>query len=224
MEYQVKALCGWGGGGATCRMIEKPIIAKNIKSTAMNTFDFLVRSRQIPISEMHKMSINKLAKRLLNAATLQLNTDRLVAAAKELEVDVVELADRLRQKYEQYVAFGSVHKRTFNWNDCTFYMSTEHAQAATGSGYPEKGHGDVHGAADAQSSMLISLKLDRDGGGVCPVTVGAQGGPFNGDPLQENVVACADHAHPRHSLDRHTGHLGAHGETLCYWSAGPRPA
>ena len=74
-----------------------------------------------------------------------------MAAAKEAKVDVVELADKLRQKYglkrsmegiyEQVVAFGSLHKRTFNWNDCTFYMSAEHAQAATGSGYPKRGTG-----------------------------------------------------------------------------------
>ena len=25
--------------------------------------------------------------------------------------------------YEQVVALGSLHKRTFNWKDCTFYMS-----------------------------------------------------------------------------------------------------
>ena len=32
------------------------------------------------------------------------------------------------KKRQQVVAFGSLHKRTFNWNDCTFYMSVEHAQ------------------------------------------------------------------------------------------------
>ena len=96
---------------------------------------------------------HKLAKQLLNAATLQHDTDKLVTAAKEANIDVVELANRLRQKYrlkgsmegiyEQVVAFGSLHKRTFNLNDCTFYMSVEHAQAVAGSGSSEKGHADV---------------------------------------------------------------------------------
>ena len=96
---------------------------------------------------------HKLAKRLLHAATLQRDAAKLVTAAKEANIDVVELADRMRQKYglkgsmegiyEQVVAFGSLHKRTFNWNDCTFYMSVEHAQAVAGSGSPEKGHADV---------------------------------------------------------------------------------
>ena len=40
--------------------------------------------------------------------------------------------------YEQVVAFGTLHKRTFNWNDCTFYMSAHHAQVIAGNGTPEK--------------------------------------------------------------------------------------
>ena len=42
---------------------------------------------------------HKLAKQLLNATTLQQDTDRLVTAAKEANIDFVELADRMRQKY-----------------------------------------------------------------------------------------------------------------------------
>ena len=96
---------------------------------------------------------HKLATQLLNASTLQQDTDRLVAAAKTAGIDTVELADRLRQKYglkgsmegiyEQVVAFGTLHKRTFNWNDCTFYMSAQHAQVIAGNGAPEKNPADV---------------------------------------------------------------------------------
>ena len=96
---------------------------------------------------------HKLATQLLNASTLQQDTDRLVTAAKTAGVDTVELADWLRQKYglkgsmegiyEQVVAFGTLHKRTFNWNDCTFYMSAQHAQVIAGNGTPEKNPADV---------------------------------------------------------------------------------
>ena len=105
---------------------------------------------------------HKLAKQLLNAATLQQDTDRLVAAAKAAGVDTVELADRLRQKYglkgsmegiyEQVVAFGSLHKRTFNWNDCTFYMSAQHAQVIAGNRTPEKNPADVVSLAGSSSA------------------------------------------------------------------------
>ena len=47
--------------------------------------------------------------------------------------------------------------------------------------------------------------------------------PLDGDPIQENVLVCADRALPRHGSDRHTGHLGAHGETHGYWAAGTGP-
>ena len=76
-----------------------------------------------------------------------------MTAAKAAGVDTVELADRLRQKYglkgsmegiyEQVVAFGTLHKRTFNWNDCTFYMTAQHAQVIAGNGTPEKNPADV---------------------------------------------------------------------------------
>ena len=94
---------------------------------------------------------HKLATQLLNASTLQQDTDRLVTAAKAAGVDTVELADRLRQKYglkgsmegiyEQVVAFRTLHKRTFN--DCTFYMTAQHAQVIAGNGTPEKNPADV---------------------------------------------------------------------------------
>ena len=54
----------------------------------------------------------------------------------------MEPADKMRQKYglkgsmdgiyERVVAFGTLHKRIFNWNDWTFYMSAEHAQVVAG--------------------------------------------------------------------------------------------
>ena len=105
---------------------------------------------------------HKLAKHLLNAATHQQDTERLVAAAKEVGIDLVQLADRLRQKYglkasmegiyEQVVAFRSFHKRTFNWNDCTFYMSVHHAQVLAGTGTPEKNPTDVVSLARSSSA------------------------------------------------------------------------
>ena len=117
------------------------------------------------------------AKQLPSAATLQQDTDRLVNAAKEANIDVVELADRMRQKYglkgsmegkyEQVVAFGTQHKRTFNWNDCTFYMSAEHAQALAGSRSLEKGRADVvlpagsWTAGDSQKDNVAAADLER---------------------------------------------------------------
>ena len=134
-------------------------------------------SQPITFEDYVEQGQHKLAKQLLNAATLQQDTDRLMAAAKEAAVDVVELADGLRQKYglkgsmegiyEQVVAFGSLHKRTSNWNDRTFYMSAEHAEAATGSGTPEKGHVDVvslggsSAAGDSQKDKSVAADLER---------------------------------------------------------------
>ena len=134
-------------------------------------------SQPITFEDYVEQGQHKLAKQPLNAATLQQDTDRLMAAANEAAVDVVELADGLRQKYglkgsmegicEQVVAFGSLHKCTFNWNDCTFYMSAEHAQAATGSGTPEKGHtdvvflGDSSAAGDSPKDKSVAADLER---------------------------------------------------------------
>ena len=108
---------------------------------------------------------HKLATQLLNAATLQQDTDSLVTAAKAAGVDTVELADGLGQKYrltgcmegiyEQVVAFGTLHKRTFNWNDCTFYMTAQHAQVIAGNGTTEKNPADmvsIGGSSSASGS------------------------------------------------------------------------
>ena len=110
-------------------------------------------NQPITFEDYMEQGQHQLAKQLLSAATLQQDPDGLVNAAKEANIDVVELADRMRQKYrlkgsmegiyEQAVAFGTLHKHAFNWNDCTFYMSAEHAQAVAGSGFPEKGRTDV---------------------------------------------------------------------------------
>ena len=109
------------------------------------------KNRPISFEDYVEQGQHKLAKQLLNAATLPQDTDRLVAAGKE--ADTVELANRLRQKYvlkgsmqgiyEQVVAFGSLHKHIFNWNDYKFYVSAEHVHAVVGSGSPEKGYADV---------------------------------------------------------------------------------
>ena len=69
--------------------------------------------------------------------------------------------------YEQVVAFESLHKRTFHWNDCVFYMSVEHVQAMAGSGSPEKGHADVVSlagsstAGDSPKDKAASASMER---------------------------------------------------------------
>ena len=78
--------------------------------------------------------------------------------------------------------------------------------------------------SDHDGDMVIQQAVRGEGGGVCLVTAGAQGGPINGDPIQENVLASTDRAYLRHSPDRHADHLGAHGETRGYRPTGPRPA
>ena len=45
--------------------------------------------------------------------------------------------------YTQVVALRTLHMRTFKWNDCSFYMSAQHAQVIAGNGTPEKNPADV---------------------------------------------------------------------------------
>ena len=85
------------------------------------------KNQPITFEDYMEQGQHQLAKQLLSAATLHQDTDRLVNVAKEANIDVVELADRMRQKcglkgsmegiYEQVVAFGTLHKCTFNWNE-----------------------------------------------------------------------------------------------------------
>ena len=119
-------------------------------------------NRPISSEDYIEQGQHKLATQQLNAAALQQDTDRLVTAAKAAGVDTVELADRLRQKsgltgsmegiYEQVVAFGTLHKRTFNWNHCTFYMTAQHAQVIAGNGTPEKNPPDVVSVGGSSSA------------------------------------------------------------------------
>ena len=99
---------------------------------------------------------HKLGKQLLKVATLQQDIDRR-DNGKGGGHWHRNAGGQAATKVNQIVTLGSLHKRTVTWNDCTFYMSAEHAQAVAANGSPEKGLADVVSLLDSSNNSRSGM-------------------------------------------------------------------